>query len=230
MFVTDQQNTNKTENTSTDLAEVIREETDDGRLLVRVLSDIAQGNIEDTKPHHRIAAVKELYRQRRDHTPDYSCGCDNKNGARAAANTTGEEIKKPSDDSADPDQPSAIAHAAESEMNQPTEVTDPVDPEPDQPHDDPSPTAIDPDPTAGNTDLTDPGPDQPSEKAVTTDLNPGPALENPDPANLPPRRSRLSRRERRRQNRNSNSRPGASGKGPGKPQLASHSIISSGFR
>ena len=201
MFDTNNQNTNKTENTSTDLAEVIREETDDGRLLVRVLSDIAQGNIEDTKPHHRIAAVKELYRQRRDHTPDQSCGCDNKNGAQSAANTTGEEIKKPPDDSAGPDQPSAIAHAAESELDQPTEITDPAVPEPDQSSEEPDHAAIDPDPTP----------------------------ENPYPANPPSKRSRLSRRERR-QKRKSTPRPGASGKGLGKPQLASHSIISSGFR
>ena len=201
MFDTNTQNTNKTENTSTDLAEIIREETDDGRLLVRVLSDIALGKIEDTKPHHRIAAVKELYRQRRDNTPNHSCDCNNKNGARAAANTTGEELKKPPDDSADPDQPSEIAHAAESELDQPTEITDPADPEP----------------------------DQSSEEAVAADLDPDPALENPYPANPPPRRSRLSRRERR-QKRKSTPPPGASGNGPGKPQLASHSIISSGFR
>ena len=198
-----------TEDQPPSLAEIIREETDDGRILVRVLSDIALGKIEDTKPHHRIAAIKELYRQRRDHTPDHSCGCDDKNGAQSAANTTGEEITKPPDDTAGPDQPSEIAHAAESEVPRPTENTDP---------------------TVENTDSADPEPEQPLDETDHAEIEPDQTLENPDPAEPPSRRSHLTRRERRRLNRNSAAPPRPSGNGPGNSQLAVDSVVSAGFR
>ena len=105
-------------------AQIIREETDDGRILFRVLRDIAEGRIEDTKPNHRIGAVKELLR----HGPDHSCGEDHKNGAQPAANTTGDEFEKPSGDVSGSDQSPEFTDAAESEVGHPTENTDPAEP------------------------------------------------------------------------------------------------------
>ena len=56
MFDQEQQ----TEQTTTPLADIIREETDDGRLVVRFLIDIMQGQIDDSKPCHRLDAARQL--------------------------------------------------------------------------------------------------------------------------------------------------------------------------
>ena len=148
--------TPQTETRPTPLAEIIREETDDGRLIVRVLMDIAQGKIDDTKPHHRIAAAKELFRHRFDHMPDHTCGADDQNDSLTAANTTDEEFKKPSDDVPGSDQPSEIAVAAESEIDHPTENTDSAALEPDQAAQEPGPTDLDPVQPRENPDTGEP--------------------------------------------------------------------------
>ena len=56
MFATEQQ----TEEIPIPLADIIREETDDGRLVVRFLIDIMQGKIDDSKPCHRLDAARQL--------------------------------------------------------------------------------------------------------------------------------------------------------------------------
>ncbi|MYC31288.1 MAG: hypothetical protein F4X65_14560 [Chloroflexi bacterium] len=45
------------------LAALVCEETDNGRVAVRFLVDVMQGNLPDFKPHHRLAAAKELLRR-----------------------------------------------------------------------------------------------------------------------------------------------------------------------
>ena len=42
------------------LADIVREETDDGRLIVRFLIDVMQGNLEHSKPCHRLDAARQL--------------------------------------------------------------------------------------------------------------------------------------------------------------------------
>ena len=54
------------------LADIIKLETSDGRDAVRFLVDVMQGNLGDFKPHHRIAAAKELLRRGFDNTPGHS--------------------------------------------------------------------------------------------------------------------------------------------------------------
>ena len=56
MFATEQQ----TEENPTPLADIIREVTDDGRLIVRFLIDMMQGKIDDSKPCHRLDAARQL--------------------------------------------------------------------------------------------------------------------------------------------------------------------------
>ncbi len=46
-----------------DLADLICEETDNGRTAVRFLVDVMQGNLPDFKPHHRLSAARELLRR-----------------------------------------------------------------------------------------------------------------------------------------------------------------------
>ena len=55
-----------------ELADIIKLETSDGRDAVRFLVDVMQGNLGDFKPHHRIAAAKELLRRGFDNTPGHS--------------------------------------------------------------------------------------------------------------------------------------------------------------
>ena len=54
------------------IADIIKLETSDGRDAVRFLVDVMQGNLQDFKPHHRIAAAKELLRRGFDNTPGHS--------------------------------------------------------------------------------------------------------------------------------------------------------------
>ena len=58
MFATESQT--KTEDQPPTLAEIVREETDDGRLVVRFLIDIMQGRIDESKPCHRLDAARQL--------------------------------------------------------------------------------------------------------------------------------------------------------------------------
>ena len=55
-----------------ELADIIKLETSDGRDAVRFLVDVMQGNLQDFKPHHRLAAAKELLRRGFDNTPAHS--------------------------------------------------------------------------------------------------------------------------------------------------------------
>ena len=51
------------------LAKIVRQETDDGRVAVRFLVDVMQGGLPGFKPHHRLAAARELLRRGFDDTP-----------------------------------------------------------------------------------------------------------------------------------------------------------------
>ena len=55
-----------------ELADIIKLETSDGRDAVRFLVDVMQGNLENFKPHHRIAAAKELLRRGFDSSPGHT--------------------------------------------------------------------------------------------------------------------------------------------------------------
>ena len=55
-----------------ELADIIKLETSDGRDAVRFLVDVMQGNLGDFKPHHRIAAAKELLRRGFDSSPGHT--------------------------------------------------------------------------------------------------------------------------------------------------------------
>ena len=46
-----------------ELARFVRDETDGGRDAIRFLVDVMQGDLTDFKPHHRIAAARELLRR-----------------------------------------------------------------------------------------------------------------------------------------------------------------------
>ena len=52
------------------LAQIVREETDDGRAPVRFLIEAMQGELPDFKPCHRLAAAKELLQRGFDYQPD----------------------------------------------------------------------------------------------------------------------------------------------------------------
>ena len=53
------------------ICKIVREETDDGRDAVRFLVDVMQGSLEGFKPHHRLAAARELLHRGFDDTePD----------------------------------------------------------------------------------------------------------------------------------------------------------------
>ena len=52
------------------LAQIVREETDDGRVAVRFLIDAMQGQLPDFKPCHRLSAAKELLQRGFDYLPD----------------------------------------------------------------------------------------------------------------------------------------------------------------
>ena len=51
---------NKQEAQSPSLADIVREETDDGRLIVRFLIDVMQGQLENSKPCHQLDAARQL--------------------------------------------------------------------------------------------------------------------------------------------------------------------------
>ena len=54
----------------TQLAQIVREETDDGRAAVRFLIDAMQGEFPDFKPCHCLSAAKELLQRGFDYLPD----------------------------------------------------------------------------------------------------------------------------------------------------------------
>ena len=51
---------NNPEATTPSLADIVREETDDGRLIVRFLIDVMQGLLEQSKPCHQLDAARQL--------------------------------------------------------------------------------------------------------------------------------------------------------------------------
>ena len=51
------------------LAQIVREETEDGRVAIRFLVDVMEGTLEGFKPHHRLAAARELLRRGFDDAP-----------------------------------------------------------------------------------------------------------------------------------------------------------------
>ncbi len=60
-----------------ELADLIKLETSGGKIAVRFLVDVMQGNLQDFKPHHRLAAAKELLRRGFDNTPGHSADVEN---------------------------------------------------------------------------------------------------------------------------------------------------------
>ena len=52
------------------LAQIVREETDDGRAAIRFLIDAMQGELPDFKPCHRLSAAKELLQRGFDYIPE----------------------------------------------------------------------------------------------------------------------------------------------------------------
>ena len=59
-----------------ELADIIKEETDGGRDIVRFLVDVMQGNLDGFKPRHRLAASNELLKRGFDIVPDHTGGDD----------------------------------------------------------------------------------------------------------------------------------------------------------
>ena len=60
MFVNTDNQANNTEAQPPSLADIVREETDDGRLIVRFLIEVMQGLLEQSKPCHRLDAARQL--------------------------------------------------------------------------------------------------------------------------------------------------------------------------
>ena len=50
------------------LAKIVRQETDDGRVAIQFLVDVMRGTLQGFKPHHRLAAARELLRRGFDDT------------------------------------------------------------------------------------------------------------------------------------------------------------------
>ena len=53
-------NNNRRKGAHTKLANIVRQETRDGKLIVRFLVDAMQGNLDGAKPHHRLDAARQL--------------------------------------------------------------------------------------------------------------------------------------------------------------------------
>ena len=62
-----------------ELADIIKEETDGGRDIVRFLVDVMQGNLDGFKPRHRLAASNELLKRGFDNAHDCN-GQDHEDG------------------------------------------------------------------------------------------------------------------------------------------------------
>ena len=60
MFSNTDNPANNPEATTPSLADIVREETDDGRLIVRFLIDVMQGLLEQSKPCHQLDAARQL--------------------------------------------------------------------------------------------------------------------------------------------------------------------------
>lgn len=184
MCYTQQQPTTRTRPPS--LAEIIREETDDGRVLVRVLTDIAQGKTEDSKTRYRLPAAMELLRRCFDNVPDHTGNDDGKSGSPQAANLAVEEYTEP------------IVEQAEEE-EKPAPAPEPVHSEVDESVQ-PESRESGPDQPAEEISLVAPGSDQDAENAVPGEPFPEQSTEDPEPGESRPgrsRRAKLARLERR---------------------------------
>ena len=60
MFSQQENQANNPEATTPSLADIVREETEDGRVIVRFLIDVMQGQLEHSKPCHRLDAARQL--------------------------------------------------------------------------------------------------------------------------------------------------------------------------
>ena len=60
MFANADNQANNTEAQPPSLADIVREETEDGRLIVRFLIEVMQGLLEQSKPCHRLDAARQL--------------------------------------------------------------------------------------------------------------------------------------------------------------------------
>ena len=60
MFSNTDNQANNPEAPTPSLADIVREETQDGRLIVRFLIDVMQGNLEHSKPCHQLDAARQL--------------------------------------------------------------------------------------------------------------------------------------------------------------------------
>ena len=74
------------------LAQIVREETDDGRAAVRFLIDAMQGEFPDFKPCHRLSAAKELLQRGFDYLPNDADAPDSHESA-AEPEPTPEELE-----------------------------------------------------------------------------------------------------------------------------------------
>lgn len=80
------------------LAKLIRQQTDNGKTAVRFLVDVMQGKLQDFKPHHRLAAARELlhrgFGNTRDEDPeDYYHNRRSSRRPRGTAKTTSGDRK-----------------------------------------------------------------------------------------------------------------------------------------
>ena len=85
MFATEHQ----TEENPNPLADIVREETDDGRHIVRFLIDIMQGKIDDSKPCHRLDAARQLLNLGFDGARGVIQSASQSAGVRAPSSTPG---------------------------------------------------------------------------------------------------------------------------------------------
>ena len=60
MFSQQENQANNPEATTPSLADIVREETGDGRVIVRFLIDVMQGQLENSKPCHQLDAARQL--------------------------------------------------------------------------------------------------------------------------------------------------------------------------
>ena len=180
MFATAHQTTTRTRPPT--LAEIIREETDDGRFMVRILKDIAEGKTEDAKTCHQLPATMELIRRAFDTIPDHVGDEDGKAGTLQPANVAVEEHTDPETGQPEEEKEPAPApiHSEVDETGEPESR----EPGPDQPAEEISPVG--------------PGPDQPAEDSVPGEPFPDQSLEDPDPGETRAGRHARAKRARLR--------------------------------
>ncbi len=215
------------------LAEIIREETDDGRLLVRVLRDIADGRIEDTKPHHRYAAARELLARGFDEVPEHSGRGGDEDGvvASTAASTAAEELQETSGDVTGSDRPSEVAVAAEPAIDPPSENTDPAVEEPDQSREETVAAGLDTGQSSEEPGRAVPVAGQPDEEPGPAEPDTGQVPEEPDPELARPRMSVRARRGQRiRNRRRSKEISDLLNDGAGDSQHEVDGVVAAGFR